>query len=146
MKHNDELLDKLPKNLQTIIQLTDYRTAMILIDHFGGRDYKFPALRNISESHELAALLGFNNLRKLCQFWNGDTIYIPNAGRYEGALRTKRIEQDLDEIGSHRAAQEKIARKYGVSERWVREINKQKVQAKPKKASWADRQLDMFPV
>lgn len=38
----DEYLHKLPENLRVIIQLTDYRTAMILIEQFGGSDYKFP--------------------------------------------------------------------------------------------------------
>lgn len=139
---HDDLLNRLPKNLQTIIQLTDYRTAFILMEHFGGMDYKFPPLKSINESHKLAELLGFNNLKKLCQYWDGDTLYIPNAGRYENYLRSKRIEQDLDEIGSTSTDQNKIAKKHGVSQRWVREINKRKL--KPKKTDFMSKQLDMF--
>ncbi|MFC3172097.1 hypothetical protein ACFOGQ_14935 [Acinetobacter vivianii] len=109
MKH-DEFLDKLPENLRIIIQLTDYRTAMTLINQFGGTDYKFPPLKTIKEDHELAELLGFNNLIKLCQFWNGDTVYIPKSDRYIGLLRDERIKQDLNELGASTDIQDQIAK------------------------------------
>jgi hypothetical protein len=106
----DEYLDKLPDNLRLIIQLTDYRTAMILIKHYGGSDYSFPPLKSISESHELAELLGFNNLKKLCQFWNGVIVYIPKSDRYISILRDKRIEQDLEELGATAQVQRELSK------------------------------------
>ncbi|OTG87681.1 hypothetical protein B9T31_04070 [Acinetobacter sp. ANC 4558] len=138
----DEYLDKLPENLRLIIQLTDYRTAMILIKHYGGSDYSFPPLKSISESHELAELLGFNNLKKLCQFWSGGTVYIPKSDRYLGILRDKRIEQDLEELGADSKIQRELAKKYNVTTRWIRSVRKNQLQpsAKPK----FNNQLDMF--
>ncbi len=138
----DEYLDKLPENLRLIIQLTDYRTAMILIKHYGGSDYSFPPLKSISESHELAELLGFNNLKKLCQYWNGDVVYIPKSDRYLGILRDKRIEQDLAELGADSKIQRELARKYNVTTRWIRSVRKN--QLSPSMKNKASNQLDMF--
>lgn len=138
----DEYLDKLPENLRLIIQLTDYRTAMILIKHYGGSDYSFPPLKSISESHELAELLGFNNLKKLCQYWNGDVVYIPKSDRYLGILRDKRIEQDLSELGADSKIQRELARKYNVTTRWIRSVRKN--QLSPSMKNKASNQLDMF--
>lgn len=138
----DEYLDKLPENLRLIIQLTDYRTAMILIKHYGGSDYSFPPLKSISESHELAEILGFNNLKKLCQYWNGDVVYIPKSDRYLGILRDKRIEQDLAELGADSKIQRELARKYNVTTRWIRSVRKN--QLSPSMKNKASNQLDMF--
>lgn len=138
----DEYLNKLPENLRLIIQLTDYRTAMILIKHYGGSDYSFPPLKSISESHELAELLGFNNLKKLCQYWNGDVVYIPKSDRYLGILRDKRIEQDLAELGADSKIQRELARKYNVTTRWIRSVRKN--QLSPSMKNKASNQLDMF--
>jgi len=139
----DEYLYKLPENLRTIIQLTDYRTAMTLIQHYGGSDYKFPSIKNISESHELAVLLGFNNLKKLCQYWNGDSVYIPKSDRYLGILRNHRIQQDLEELGARPDVQRSLAKKYGVTERWIRGVRRTMVLGKSVNNN-QDKQLDMF--
>lgn len=139
----DEYLNKLPENLQLIIQLTDYRTALLLINHYGGSDYSFPPLKLISEQHEMAELLGFNNLKKLCQFWGGDTVYIPKSDRYLGILRDKRIEQDLQELGANTDIQKQLAKKYNVTTRWIRAVRKNQLQPK-NCATTSHPQLDMF--
>lgn len=140
----DEYLHKLPENLRVIIQLTDYRTAMILIEQFGGSDYKFPPLKTITENHELAELLGFNNLKKLCQYWNGDLVYIPKSDRYLGVLRNKRIEQDLEEIGANTEAQKSLAKKYNVTSRWIRQVRHNMLNKKNDSFKGPSNQLDMF--
>lgn len=139
----DEYLHKLPENLRTIIQLTDYRTAMTLVQRFGGHDYAFPPVKAVSESHELSILLGFNNLKKLCQFWNGDRVYIPKPDRYIGLLRDQRIKQDLEELGTTSSIQDKLAEKYKVTPRWIRKIRKDMVENKQFKRKDND-QLDLF--
>lgn len=139
----DEYLQKLPENLRVIIQLTDYRTAMTLIQQFGGKDYKFPPFKTVSESHELAILLGFNNLKKLCHFWNGDNVYIPKSDRYIGLLRDQRIKQDLEELGATSNVQNKLAEKYKVTTRWIRKLRKDMVENKPQERK-DDDQLDLF--
>lgn len=92
----DEYLDKLPDNLRLIIQLTDYRTAMILIKHYGVvLIYSFLLNHDIRVYMSSQSFLALINLKKLCQFWNGVIVYIPKSDRYISILRDKRIEQDL---------------------------------------------------
>lgn len=117
-------IDRLPENLRLIIQLTDYRTALALAAEFGGSDYKFPRFNTITESHELAEFIGFNNLKKLCQFWNGENIYIPKADRYLSYIRDERIKQELRELGCKRNLNRELAKKYKVTDRWVRELKR----------------------
>ncbi|MFY2513332.1 Mor transcription activator family protein [Acinetobacter soli] len=116
---------------------------MTLVQRFGGHDYSFPPVKSVTESHELSILLGFNNLRKLCQFWNGDRVYIPKADRYIGLLRDQRIKQDLEELGASSNIQDQLAEKYRVTPRWIRKIRKDMVENKPAKHK-DDDQLDLF--
>lgn len=142
----DELLDKLPENLRIIVQLTDYRTALLFINNFGGTEYRLPALCSVSESHELAELIGLNNLVKICQYWrNGEKVYIPKPDRYLLDIRDKRIEQELKELGTGADVQAKLAKKYGLTTRWIRELHrKQVIQKQNPNLGRQDRQLDMF--
>ncbi|MNG43639.1 Mor transcription activator family protein [compost metagenome] len=116
---------------------------MILIRHFGGSDYWFPSKNTINPAHELAELIGFNNFKKLCQYWDNALVYIPKADRYLGVIRDKRIEQDLCEIGATTKIQQELANKYNVSTRWIRTIRKNQLTKSPKPIK-QDKQLDMF--
>lgn len=138
----DEYLNTLPENLRLIIQLTDYRTAMLLLQHWGGTDFHFPNVKVITEAHPMAEVLGFNNLEKLCRFWGGENIYIPKGDSYLRLLRNKRIEQDLADLGKKKNTDQTLAKKYGVTTRWIREI-KRRID-KPVVFKKNDRQLDMF--
>lgn len=102
----DEYLHKLPENLRVIIQLTDYRTAMILIEQFGGSDYKFPPLKTITESHELAELLGFNNLKNYVSIGMVISYIFPNLTVilvFYGINGLSRIWKKLGLILKHRS-------------------------------------------
>lgn len=132
----DEFLDKLPESLQTIVTLTDLSTALILVKKFGGTDLHFPPVRNVRPEHELAKLIGVNNLRQLAQYWGGDTIYVPLAAHYAQFLRDEKIKQDSTKLSTS-----ELARKYDISDRWVREIKRRNKPALVKKD---DKQIDMF--
>lgn len=116
--------NKLPETLRLMVQLTDYRTALAISSEFGGAEYKFPRANNVSETHELAEFIGFNNLKKLAQFWNGEKIYIPKPDRYINYLRDERIKQELRELGGEPKLNKILARKYNVTERWIREVKR----------------------
>lgn len=145
-QEQDELLDYLPENLRTVIQLTDYRTALTLINQFGGTDYIFPPLKSITESHELAKLIGFNNLKKLCQYWDCCSVYIPKADRYLNKIRNMRIKEDLEQLGATvgKDAQIKIAKAHGVTTRHIRKLRQELKRNAPPPAPSKSRQLDMF--
>lgn len=133
----DEFLDKLPQSLQTIVRLTDLGTALVLVKKYGGQNLHIPTVKMITERHELAYLLGFNNLRQICQYWDGDTIYIPLATDYAQFLRDEKIKQD-----SHTLSNDQLAKKYNVSNRWIREIRRR--QRVPEQKQRNIQQLDMF--
>ncbi|AZN69290.1 hypothetical protein DX910_14550 [Acinetobacter haemolyticus] len=134
---NDEFLDKLPETLQTMVRLTDLTTTLAIVEHFGGSELKLPTLKMVNDRHELAHLIGFNNLKQLCQYWNGDNIYIPYASEYAKFLRDEKILHD-----SKRMTDRELAKKYNISSRWVREIRRRS--RKPQEVKKDVQQLDMF--
>ncbi|MBF7689598.1 Mor transcription activator family protein [Acinetobacter pollinis] len=135
-------INKLPETLRLIVQLTDYRTALALSSEFGGSEYKFPRSTNVTESHELAEFIGFNNLKKLAQFWNGEMVYIPKPDRYINYLRDERIKQELRELGGKPKLNKELAKKYKVTERWIREIKRKMHDVEQQKKD--DDQLSLF--
>ena len=135
---NDEFLDKLPETLKTMIRLTDLTTTLAIVNQYGGSELKLPTFKMCNDRHELAHLIGFNNLKQLCQYWNGDNIYIPYAHEYAAFLKHEKILQDSEKLNNR-----ELAKKYNISSRWVRELKRRSkiaVQEVKKDA----RQLDMF--
>lgn len=135
-------LTELPPTIQVIIQLTDYKTAQIMMDKLGGLEYKFPRLSQLTEAHRLSELIGFHTAQKLCHYFNGSEVYIAKIDRYLSIIRNQTIIQELENCGSTTDNMNAIAKKYGVTERWVREIRRRNLQKKPTQIM--DRQLDMF--
>lgn len=135
---NDEFLDKLPETLKTMVRLTDLTTTLAIMQKYGGCDLKLPTLKMATANHELAHLIGFNNLKQLCQYWNGDMIYIPYAREYAEYLRHEKIRQDSEKLSN-----DEVAKKYNVSSRWVRELKRRWRQPK-QEVRKDERQLDMF--
>lgn len=135
-------LTELPPTIQVIIQLTDYKTAQIMMDKLGGLEYKFPRLSQLTEGHRLSELIGFNTAQKLCHYFNGSEVYIAKLDRYLSIIRNQTIIQELENLGATTDNMNTLAKKYGVTERWVREIRRRNQQKKP--TQFIDRQLDMF--
>lgn len=134
----DEFMEKLPESLKIIVRLTDLSTAFILVKNYGGRDLHLPNIKMITPEHELAYLIGFNNLRQICQYWSGDTIYIPKAEDYALHIRDERIRQDSKMLDNN-----ELSKKYGISNRRIRAIKKRQREPEMRNIK-DDRQLDMF--
>lgn len=135
---SEEFLDKMPETIKTIIRLTDLNTAFVLVENYGGRNLHFPRSRMVNDRHELAYLIGFNNLSQLCRYFDGDTIYIPYARDYAQYLRYEKISQDSEKLSSS-----ELAKKYQMSVRWINVI-KHRYRNRDTKVKKDDRQLDMF--
>lgn len=65
----------------------------------------------------VAEEIGVSNLIKLAELVGGANIYIPKA---ESFVRPVLYEKIKEEYNGYNTAQ--LARKYGITERWVREI------------------------
>lgn len=135
----DEFIDRLPQSLQTIVRLTDLSTALTLVNKYGGQEFHVPTLKMVNDRHELAALIGFSNLKQLCQYYNGDTIYIPFAKDYAQFLRNEKIKQDSKTLNNFQ-----LAKKYNLSTRGIRKIKRKLKEPEDTKKKVDERQIDLF--
>lgn len=71
---------------------------------------------------EIAEVIGVTNLLNLCALVGGSTFYLPKRDRILLPLRDMKI---CEEFKGYNAME--VSRKYGVSERWVREITNKKL-------------------
>lgn len=65
----------------------------------------------------IAQLIGLENLIKLADYSKGDILYIPSSDYFLRPIRDQRIREEYRGSNSHR-----LAKKYNLSERRVREI------------------------
>lgn len=112
-----DLVDHLPESLKIMLELTDIGTVFALVSQFGGTSVTFPSPSRVTENDHLAKLIGTESLIKLAQYYNGDTIYFPQATHYLIALRDCQILKDTETMKNA-----VVARKHKISERWVRQI------------------------
>ncbi len=87
---------------------------------YGGRRLVVPHARNMNPGHRLAALLGMDAALRLAQTFAGETVEIPKCDFLARRRRDEAIMADR-KAGASQAA---LARRYRMSERWVREVLK----------------------
>ena len=76
-----------------------------------------PSMLNDGLCREIAEQIGTDNLLKLSVLVGGSTFYLPRKERLLRPLRDIKI---CEEYNGYNTAE--LSRKYGVSQRWVREI------------------------
>lgn len=118
----DRLLHQLPESLKNMVALTDIETTLLLVRQFGGTNFHIPPLRMMHPNHALALLIGLDHAMRICRYYSGDSIYLPRASHYLQAIRDEQIRADAAQMTN--AA---LALKYGMSERWVRQIKRGRV-------------------
>jgi hypothetical protein len=133
-----EQVAKLPESLQTIVELTNWSTMVALVESYGGCQIHFPPSCNVSEEHEIAKIIGVDNLRKLVRYFDAETIYIASATY----VKTIRDQQIYAEARARTKTNSHLAREHGVSERWIRNIISQG--HSPKQYLTDIRQPDLF--
>lgn len=84
-----------------------------------------PAMLTDGLLRDIAEEIGIDNLLKLSVMLGGSSFYFP---RIESILRPLRDRKILEEYNGYNTAE--LARKYGVSQRWVKEIIKTHEEAK----------------
>lgn len=104
--------------LNTVVELTDWDTMVKLVQTYGGTRIHFPPYCNVSPTHAIAMILGEDNLRKLARYFDGDTIYIPHTA----LNKTIRDQQIYADASQGNLSYNELARKYRVSDRWIRHI------------------------
>lgn len=122
-------IDALPMSLIDIAEAVGVKVAVMLIQHFGGTELRFPV--NPAVDHPIIKALGETDGYALCHFMSGGKIYVPHGK--VGARR--RAVFDLSGRGHNRG---EIARMLGLSSRHVRRLGN----AGP---DGDDRQAGLFP-
>lgn len=106
--------DGIPASLLDIAEVFGMRVALALVQHFGGRDMKFPSAPG--PGHPVIKALGETDGSALCRYLGGQDVYIPHCRpRKSAAADVARLE----ERGLDRA---EIARALGISMRHVRRV------------------------
>lgn len=77
-----------------------------------------------ADQRELAELIGIDVYRELVRVYGGTSVYIPKPESIEKAVRDKIINEEFDG-----ANYKELAKKYGLTEAWVRIITQEKSEA-----------------
>lgn len=107
-------VDDLPKSMIELAETLGLRIALLLIQHFGGQDVKWPA--HPRDDHAVIRALGETDGRAVCQYLGGGSFYIPHA------RRARSIRADVLKLEQRGMDRNAIARALGVSQRHVRRM------------------------
>lgn len=66
----------LPPTIQTIVSIVGHARAMALVNEFGGREIRFPALQQGVNWEALVEVVGETPAKRLCERFRGDEVYI----------------------------------------------------------------------
>lgn len=129
-------------NTQTYEELAMFvgnDVANIIVSEYRGQELYVPAVHKLSERHKLVILLGWDNARRLCQYYAKQPITIPMQ-------QAKRLsERNAEMVEKHEAGVSKstLAREYGLHVRRVRKIIETHYQKKAEEA-YKRNQLELF--
>ena len=103
----------LPPKLLEIAEYCGDKTAMDLLQHYGGGHICVP--QQVDALHRLSQVLGVVAAAVFCQNFAGETIQIPKAAKAFRAIRNAQIRQ-LRKEGEPLF---NVARKFGLTERQI---------------------------
>ncbi|PZO64624.1 MAG: hypothetical protein DI498_10900 [Paracoccus denitrificans] len=111
-------MDELPTSLVDVGETLGLNVAQLLIQNFGGLEVKFPVKPR--PDHAVIKALGEVDGYALCEFLGGQQIYVPHAR----APRTRLA--DVRALQTQGLDNAEIARRLGISQRWVRALINQR--------------------
>lgn len=109
---DESLLPQVARDLASCIGI---QAVLLLIAKYGGTRLYVPL--DPKENHPIEQLIGSHSLMKLAQRYGGDTLEIPRALIANISARNVQIKQEY-----HILSQSQLARKYGMTERQIRNI------------------------
>lgn len=111
--------DLLPKRTAELVQVVGFKTAMTLVNQFGGTHLNIP--KTAKPRHKLLAFISFDDFQKLCQYYGGTPLEIDLCAHIINRQKKQLIMADI-EAGMTNAT---VARKYETTERNIRRIKQQ---------------------
>lgn len=112
---------KLPASLDEVVEVIGESLTLHLINAYGGTTQRLPAIRNATDDHEFAKVIGKDKLHQLINAIGASRyVYIP---RCADGLRQKR-DREIVKRFTESDTVEQLAREYGLSDRQVWNILK----------------------
>lgn len=102
--------------LEELVEVIGVDGALLLCGQYGGARLHVPA--EMEPGHHLAQLVGLEAAEKMSARAGGCTIEIPKADAWNKARRDEQLRLDR----SRGLSQAALARKYKLTQRWVRAI------------------------
>ncbi len=117
-----------PESLTELVEIIGVGAALRFVDAYAGRDYVYIP-ETLTEGHHLVQAVGEKAARQLVDAAGRDRIPVPTM-----AVRRNLARKQL--IREAEGTTSEVARRLGVSPRWVREVRNE--------PRGDDRQLDLF--
>lgn len=121
IKRYDELTIKLPASLDEVLEAIGEASTLKLVEAFGGTTQRLPAIRNATDDHDLAKIIGKEKLHQLVSAIGASRyVYIP---RCTDGIREGRDRQIVRKYTEGETV-ERLAKEYILSDRQVWNILK----------------------
>ena len=131
-------LDLLPESVKQMLEVLQLTSVITLINVYGGSRIKVP--KRADADHELALLLGFDELKRFSLTYGGLVITFPRCIKAMNFVRDNAILRDK-RIG---LTQSQLARKYKLTEVAVCNALRRAEQHEYKQHSHHFKQADLF--
>ena len=110
-----QVTDHLPQTLRQLVPIIGTTAIVQLIQHWGGTSVYVPTPQRLTRHHPLATHIGYDQALQLAEYIRGGDLAIPIGKTLASALQ--RLDIAALTAQGHSAAS--IARRYGVTDRWV---------------------------
>lgn len=111
-----DTVKRVPASIDMIAETIGVRLALKIVDAFGGLDVKFP--RDPEDDHPIILAFGKTDGHEICRYMGGQLLYVPHCRPPRSARA------DIKRLEAEGLSGGEIARRLGISQRWVREVTK----------------------
>lgn len=115
---DEEIIALMPKSFAFVAKLIGVAAALHFIDTYGGTSIFIPNKHALNIDHEITHIIGLKQLQLLADNLGNAYVEVPMGTPITVAMRNKSI-RDLAE---KRVSQSKLARKFGVTQRTIRNV------------------------
>ncbi|QQM29066.1 hypothetical protein JET14_12025 [Martelella lutilitoris] len=106
--------ETLPQSIEEIADTIGVRLALKLVQTFGGQEVKFPVKPH--DRHPVILALGKEDGLRICDYMGGQRFSVPHCRPRRNA------KADIERLEAQGLTRGQIARRLGLTERWVRKM------------------------
>lgn len=125
-EENKPTIKDIGEGISDIEMILGLEKVLILSRELGGTELRFPHEEDCEGFKRLAALIGGESVKDVARHVGRNLLYIPMLSSFQRRIKHRKIiqryEEILIELGRTKAACNAVAKEFGHSERWVRQI------------------------